>query len=117
MPPALIAVAVDVVVEGEGSFLAGLGFPRPEQQLVVLAIVTVLIWIFESLFEYFFKIMWKNLAQQTQDDMRRDAYNHLQSQGLAHFEDKSTGELVTILNEDVNQLERFLDIGANDIFR
>lgn len=117
MPPALIAVAVDVVVEGEDSFLAGLGFPRPEQQLVVLAIVTVLIWIFESLFEYFFKIMWKNLAQQAQDDMRRDAYNHLQSQGLAHFEDKSTGELVTILNEDVNQLERFLDIGANDIIQ
>ena len=117
MPPALIAVAVDIVVETENSFLAGFGFPRPEQQLLVLAIITGIVWVMESLFEYVLKIAWKNLAQQTQDDMRQHAYGHLQNQRLAYFEDKSTGELVTVLNEDVNQLERFLNIGANDIIQ
>ena len=117
MPPALIALAVDIVAEAENSFLAGFGFPEPEQQLILLAIITGIVWVLESLFEYFLKITWKNLAQQVQDDMRRHAYGHLQNQRLAYFEDKSSGELVTILSEDVNQLERFLNIGANDIIQ
>src|SRR5690606_18766036 len=33
------------------------------------------------------------------------------------FEDRSTGNLVTILNDDVNQLERFLDGGANNLIQ
>lgn len=36
---------------------------------------------------------------------------------MAYFEDRSTGGLMSILNNDVNQLERFLDIGANDIIQ
>ncbi|MDH3725453.1 MAG: ABC transporter ATP-binding protein/permease, partial [Thermoleophilia bacterium] len=34
---------------------------------------------------------------------------------LAYFEDRSSGGLLAILNDDVNQLERFLDVGANAI--
>ena len=117
MPPALIAAAVDIVVNAEQSLIASFGFPQPKQQLVILAILTGVVWILESLFEYFLKVAWKNLAQQTQDDMRRHTYNHLQNQRLAYFDDKRTGEFITILNEDVNQLERFLDVGANDIIQ
>ncbi len=117
MPPALIAAAIDIVVAGKESLIARLGFPQPEQQLIVLAVLTVIVWILESIFEYFFKIMWKNLAQQAQHRIRLDAYRNLQRQRLAYFEDQSTGELVTVLNEDVNQLERFLDVGANDIIQ
>lgn len=36
---------------------------------------------------------------------------------MAYFEDRSTGGLLSILNDDINQLERFLDIGANDIIQ
>ena len=32
---------------------------------------------------------------------------------MAWFEDRSTGRLLSILNDDINQLERFLDVGAN----
>jgi len=42
-----------------------------------------------------------------------DAYGHVQDLDMAWFEDTSTGKLVAILNDDVNQLERFLDGGAN----
>jgi ATP-binding cassette subfamily B protein len=116
-PPALIGFAIDVVVNGEASFLAGMGFPDPRLQLIILAVITALVWVFESLFEYLFSVAWKNLAQQTQHDLRMDAYRHLQKQRFAYFEDKSTGQLITILNDDVNQLERFLDVGANDIIQ
>jgi ATP-binding cassette subfamily B protein len=116
-PPALIGFAIDVVVNGEDSFLAGLGISDPADQLILLAVITAVVWIFESIFEYLFSVAWKNLAQQTQHDIRTDAYRHLQNQRFAYFEDKSTGQLITVLNDDVNQLERFLDVGANDIIQ
>jgi ATP-binding cassette subfamily B protein len=49
--------------------------------------------------------------------MRLDAYRHVQNLDLAYFEDRSTGNLVAILNDDVNQLERFLDGGANNLIQ
>ena len=61
-PPLLIGLAVDVVVLKEGSTLAGAGFADPWHQLLVLSVLTVLIWGFESLFEYFYGVLWRNLA-------------------------------------------------------
>ena len=50
-------------------------------------------------------------------EARMDAYRHVQDLELAWFEDQSTGGLLSILNDDVNQLERFLDVGAIDLLR
>src|SRR3546814_19775081 len=44
-----------------------------------------------------------------------EAYGHVQSLELAYFEDRSSGGLMSVLNDDVNQLERFLDFGANEV--
>ncbi len=55
------------------------------------------------------------MAQTVQHDLRLDAYAHVQNLDMAYFEDQSTGGLLSILNDDVNQLERFLDYGANEI--
>jgi ATP-binding cassette subfamily B protein len=45
------------------------------------------------------------------------AYAHVQTLDMAYFEDRSTGGLLAILNDDVNQLERFLDVGANEVLQ
>ncbi|MEQ8671792.1 MAG: ABC transporter ATP-binding protein [Aggregatilineales bacterium] len=116
-PPALIGVAVDVVTRQEDSFIAQLGIEDTGDQLVFLAIVTLFIWILESLFEYVHRLIWRNLAQSMQHDMRMDVYAHVQDLELAYFEDQSTGGLMSILNDDINQLERFLDVGANDLIQ
>ena len=47
--------------------------------------------------------------------MRMATYRHVQDLEMAYFEDQSSGGLMTVLNDDVNQLERFLDMGANEI--
>lgn len=117
LPPILIGAAVDVVVKGDESLVSRLGYPDPKDQLIVLAIITAIVWICESIFEYLFKIYWRDLAQFVQDQLRNDAYANMQSQEMAFFEDKASGDLITILNDDINQLERFLDSGANDIIQ
>ena len=116
-PPLLIGAAVDVVVQQENSFLAGFGIPNTRTQLLVLAGLTFLIWLLESLFEYLHSIFWRNLAQSVEHELRIDAYRHVQELELAYYEDRSTGGLMAVLNDDVNQLERFLDAGANDILQ
>ncbi len=116
-PPVLIGMAVDVVVQREDSFLAGLGLRNVHMQLLALAILTLVLWVLESLFEYLYQVKWRNLAQNIQHQLRVDAYDHVQRLELSYFEDRSTGDLIAILNDDVNQLERFLDVGANDIIQ
>ncbi len=117
-PPFLIGAAVDIVVQQEESFVSTfLGVVDVRDQLLVLAALTVVIWVLESVFEYAFKVLWRNLAQDVQHDLRVDAYAHVQDLELAWFEDRSTGGLMSVLNDDVNQLERFLDVGANDILQ
>jgi ATP-binding cassette subfamily B protein len=116
-PPLLIGAAVDVVVKQEESVLAEYGYPDPKDQLILLSILTVIIWVFESLFEYFYGVLWRNLAQTVQHELRLDAYSHIQELEMAWFSEQSKGELMSILNDDINQLERFLDKGANELLQ
>ncbi|GET36761.1 ABC transporter related [Microseira wollei NIES-4236] len=116
-PPAIIGVAVDVVVQKQNSLIAQIGIKDLFGQLVVLSIISVLIWTLESAFEYAYNWLWRNLAQRIQHDLRLSAYTHIQDLELAYFEDRSTGGLLSILNDDINQLERFLDGGANEVLQ
>ena len=116
-PPALIGIAVDVVVKQQDSLIARWGVKDVFGQFLILSILTVIIWILESVFEYAYARLWRNLAQTIQHDLRLDAYGHLQELELAYFEERSTGGLMSILSDDINQLERFLDVGANDIIQ
>ena len=117
MPEILIGFAVDLVVKRQDSFIASLGFESVESQITILAVCTFLIWVFESLFQYLYSISWRNLAQSIEDGIRIDAYSHVQNLHVKWFEDQKIGNITTILNDDINQLERFLDNGANDIIQ
>ncbi len=117
MPEILIGMAIDVVVRQDKSFLADFGILEPFNQMLFLGVLTIVVWGFESLFQFFLQVLWRNLSQSLQHDLRLDAYGHMQDLDMAWFEDSSTGGLVAILNDDVNQLERFLDGGANAIIQ
>ena len=117
MPEILIGFAVDLVVKRQDSFIASLGFTSVESQISILAICTFFIWAFESLFQYLYSIAWRNLAQSVEHEIRIDAYSHVQNLNIKWFEKQKTGNVTAILNDDINQLERFLDNGANDIIQ
>ena len=79
LPELLIGVAVDVVVNQKASFLARAGIVDPVQQLYLLVAITILVWVFESLFEYLYALRWRGLAQDLQHELRNAAYGHLQA--------------------------------------
>ena len=116
-PEILIGIAVDLVVQKNDSIIAKLGFESIESQITFLAIATFFIWAFESLFQYLYSISWRNLAQTVEHEIRTDAYDHVQNLDMPWFEDKKVGDITAKLNDDVNQLERFLDNGFNTIIQ
>lgn len=117
LPELLIGVAVDVVVNQQDSFLAGLGVPDPLHQLYLLVALSIAVWVLESLFEYLLAVKWRGLAQELQHALRQAAYGHLQRLPPAVIERERSGRLMALMNEDVNQIERFLNTGANDLIQ
>ena len=114
VPEILIGIAIDVVVNEQDSLVAGItGVEGRWGQLLVLAVANAAAWMAESATEWGHQLLWRNLAQAVEHEARMDAYRHVQDLDLAYFEDQSTGGLMAVLNDDVNQLERFLDVGAN----
>ncbi len=115
-PELLIGAAVDVVVQQQDSFVAQVfGVSSPYVQLVILAGINVVVWVVESVTDYLSATRWRRLAQAVQHDLRTDTYSHLQELEVSWFEDTTSGGLLAVLNDDVNQLERFLDTGAETI--
>ncbi|HUR77542.1 MAG TPA: ABC transporter ATP-binding protein [Acidimicrobiales bacterium] len=115
-PELLIGVAVDVVVNSQQSFMGRFfGIESRVDQLTLLAVINVAVWMLESASDYIAHLLWRNLAQAVEHDLRMAAYGHVQELELAYFEDRTSGGLIATLNDDVNQLERFLDLGAHEL--
>ncbi len=118
VPELLIGAAVDVVVRGDGSFVGSvLGVESRYAQLGWLAAINVVVWIVESLSEYVADVYWRGLAQGVEHDLRIEAYDHVQHLDMAWHESRAQGTTLATLNDDVNQLERFLDVGAPAILQ
>ena len=116
-PPVIIGLAVDIVVKEQNSWIASFGIKDVPSQLILLAFATGFIWSGESIFQYLYAVLWRNLAQISQHKLRIKAYEHIQKLDMQFFETDNTGRLLSILNDDINQLERFLDHGANEIIQ
>ncbi|HQW81136.1 MAG TPA: ABC transporter ATP-binding protein [Pseudomonadota bacterium] len=117
LPELLIGVAVDVVVNQKQSFLAGFGIAEPMTQLLWLTALTISIWVCESVFEYLYALKWRGLAQDLQHELRQAAYAHVQKLPPDFIARQRSGKLMALMNEDVNQIERFLNTGANDLIQ
>ena len=116
-PPVLIGIAIDIVVEGSDSFLGSLGIEDRREQLIVLAFLTFIIWALESTFDYVAAVTWRNISQDVEHSLRTDTFKNVLGLDLQYSENKSSGRLMAVLNDDVNQLEKFLDTGANKLLQ
>ncbi len=117
-PELLIGAAVDVVVRGEDSFVSALlNVDSRYAQLGWLAVINVVVWLIESASEYVADVLWRGLAQGVEHALRVEAYDHAQHLDLSWHESRPNGATVAVLNDDINQLERFLDVGAPAILQ
>lgn len=116
MPPLIIGWAVDSTTGHSPLWIQNmLGVSQPMAIAVFFAVVIVVVFLLESIFEWLFTYGFKTLAQDVQHKLRLDAYNHLQRREIAYFEKQRLGNIMAILNDDINQLERFLNDSFNQI--
>ena len=118
MPPFLTAWLIDTASNQIPDWIPRLtGLSEAWPVVVFLAVLTLVIFGFESFFEWLFQRGFLRLAQRVQHHLRLDAYEQLQGRELAYFESQRTGNLMAMLNDDINQLERFLNHVFNEILQ
>jgi ATP-binding cassette subfamily B protein len=115
-PEILLGVAVNMVVSKQDSWIAQItGVSSIFVQLIILGVLTFIIWGFESYFQYLYSLKWRNLAQNIEHQLRTDVYDHIQTSSVEQIDKTSTGQLISTINDDINQMERFLEDGVNQI--
>lgn len=116
MPPLIIGWAVDAAsLDTPGWISSTFELSSISSIALFFAGFIVVAFVFESLFEWMFSYGFMTLAQKVQHNLRMDAYKHLQGREVAYFETQRTGNIMAILNDDINQLERFLNDSFNQI--
>ncbi len=118
MPPLLVGWVIDSVSGESPLWIQQLVGTSDSWTLAVfLAVLAVFVFGFESFFEWVFQRGFMRLAQRVQHDLRMDTYRKIQSREMAFFESQRTGDTMAIMNDDINQMERFLNTGFNDILQ
>lgn len=118
MPPFLTAWLIDSVSKQPPQWIIKF-FPESTiwQQVIIICVALLIAFFLEGVTEWVFKRNFMQLAQRVQHDLRNKAYAKLQKKKLSFFESARTGNLLAILNDDINQLERFLNNSFNEILQ
>ncbi len=134
LPPIILGVAVDALVQhgykipyskpsaGQVPFLsvnmAGRLTPATETGQFWFSVVVIgIAFGVGAMFHWGRNWGWNSFAQNIQHSVRTDTYDKMQRLDMEFFSDKQTGEMMSILSNDVNRLERFLNDGMNSAFR
>jgi len=126
LPPLMLGIALDAIFRGEAPFDeqiplvllpdAWLPTAQAEQFWFTIAVL-VGAFTFGAAFHWVRNWGFNAFAQNIQHDVRTDTYDKMQRLNMEFFSDKQTGEMMSILSNDVNRLERFLNDGMNSVFR
>ncbi|MCA8919400.1 MAG: ABC transporter ATP-binding protein [Planctomycetes bacterium] len=115
-PPILVAWLIDSVTGQTPQWIkGGLGLGTTMSQVVFIAILTVIIFGLESVTQWAYSFGFMNVSQDLQHNLRLDAYSRMQDREIRFFEEHRLGKTLAMLNDDVNQLERFFNNAFNDL--
>ncbi|WP_424004768.1 ABC transporter ATP-binding protein [Haloarcula salina] len=120
--PVVLGTTIDAVFTGESEYTLPLVPttwvpPEPAGQFwisvslvgIALALTTVMAWVRGVAMNHF--------AHSVMLKIRVDAYKHLQQLDMSFFDTQETGELMSVLNNDTTNLERFLDNAIRESVR
>jgi len=117
VPPYLLGVTVDAFFTGEPGTLSVALVPqewipatvRGQFALAMGLFVAVALWT--RVAEGVQTVTWRWFQQSVVHDLRRDAFDATQRLDVAFFESNQTGDVTSVLTNDVNQLETLLNDG------
>jgi ABC-type multidrug transport system fused ATPase/permease subunit len=104
IPPWIIKVIIDQLIDDSGTFMI---------YWVVIGLIGV--YFFRNFLNYQRIIFNNRLEQNVVFDMRSNVYKALNGLSINYFENKSTGELMSRINDDVNYVERIFVDGVEQV--
>ncbi|OVE85082.1 ABC transporter ATP-binding protein [Natronolimnobius baerhuensis] len=125
LPALLLAVAIDAVFD-EAVFheqvpltvLPEAWLPTSDtEQFAFVVIVIAGSFVLGAVFHWLRNWGFNSFSQDVQHDVRTATYDKMQRLDMEFFSNKQTGEMMSVLSNDVNQLERFLNEGMNSATR
>ena len=116
-PPVLVGWAVDTVARNPPDVVTFFAGDSVVSSAILLGVLGVVIFGVESLFQWLYTLGFMSLAQFVQHDLRLDGYRKMQNREMRFFENHRMGETMSMLSDDINQLERFLNTVFNDIIQ
>ena len=128
VPPIIVGAAIDRVINqsGEPGLLADLGLVTATAGATTaarlgllrrLALIALVAYLLRSVTRFAERYLLESTAQKIQRDLRNDTYDHMQRLSLDFFANHQTGAMMSILNNDINQLETFLSREIRQIIR
>jgi ATP-binding cassette subfamily B protein len=128
VPPVVVAAAIDRAIRqsGETGLLTDVGLLPGAQiagqaarvaVLERLVAIAVLAYLVRSVSRFVSRYLLQATAQKVQRDLRNDTYDHIQRLSMDFFVDHQTGGMMSILNSDINRLEKFLNTEFRQLIR
>jgi ATP-binding cassette subfamily B protein len=126
LPPILLGIALDSIFRDDSLFAEQFPIsllppswvpPNQEGQFVFTVTIIAIGFFGGAAFHWTRNWGWNSFSQHIQHAIRTDTYDKMQRLNMDFFAGKQTGELMSILSNDVNRLERFLNDGMNSLFR
>ncbi|ELZ11187.1 ABC transporter-related protein [Natrinema thermotolerans DSM 11552] len=127
LPALMLGIAIDAVIRQDipyaEAFPIGSGFVGPyvpDGRMAQFWLTVGIIagsFLLSAVFHWTRNWGFNTFAQNVQHDIRTDTYDEMQRLDMGFFADKQTGEMMSILSNDVNRLEKFLNDGMNSLFR
>ncbi|MFB6112256.1 MAG: ABC transporter ATP-binding protein [Halobacteriaceae archaeon] len=122
LPPLLLGIAVDAIFYNARPFdlpvIPGSWIPAGQEAQFWFAVGLIIVSFFGGAsFHWIRNWGWNAFSQRIQHSIRTDTYDKMQRLNMDFFATKQTGEMMSVLSNDVNRLERFLNGGLNSLFR
>jgi len=122
VPPLVLGAAIDGIFPEDATFRLPL---VPEawipagrlEQLQMAFVVVVAAFVVGAVFTWIWGVTANVFAHRVQHAVRTDTFEKTQTLDMSFFDDKQTGEIMSVLNNDVSNLEIFLDNALSNSVR
>jgi len=114
LPPVVLGAAIDSVFTGDAPFdlplVPAAWFPAGDTAVFELSAALIAgSFLVTAVFTYAYGVTANLFAHRVMHDVRTDSFEKMQALDMTFFDDKQTGEVMSVLNNDASNLEVFLD--------
>ncbi|WP_267640112.1 ABC transporter ATP-binding protein [Haloarchaeobius amylolyticus] len=122
LPPLVLGTAIDAIFIGDGTYGLPLvpetWFPTGQVEQFWLSVGLILGgFLLTAAGTFLWGVTMNRFAHGVMHAVRTDTFAAMQALDMAFFDDKQTGEVMSVLNNDASNLETFLDDALSEGLR